>query len=44
VTDQLEIDGVKSFSDSFTKLRESIASKREKLLVGQGGARAGTSA
>ncbi len=40
VTEQLEIEGVKSFSDSFTKLRESVAGKREALLVGLGGAQA----
>jgi transaldolase len=42
VTEQLEIEGVQSFSDSFTKLRESIAGKRDALLVGQVGASSGT--
>ena len=35
VTEQLELEGVKSFSESFTKLRESISGKRNALLVGQ---------
>jgi transaldolase/glucose-6-phosphate isomerase len=34
VTEQLEVEGVKSFSESFTKLRESISGKRDALLVG----------
>ena len=42
VTEQLEIEGVQSFSESYTKLRESIAGKRDALLVGQAGASTGT--
>jgi len=35
VTEQLEVEGVKSFSDSFTKLRETIEQKRGALVSGR---------
>ena len=44
VTEQLETEGVASFSDSFTKLRESIEGKRKALRSSQGGPATGASA
>ena len=39
VTDELQIQGVKLFSDSFAKANESIKQKREALLAERAGAR-----
>jgi transaldolase len=39
VTDELQVQGVKLFSDSFAKANESIRTKREALLAERAGAR-----
>ncbi len=35
VTEQLEVEGVKKFADSFDSLLKTVESKRERLVAGR---------